>query len=80
MPIQIFRNGLALNEDDRLTISDDCIVNLFTLLYPNIYGKLRDEHLRIEHVIAEHGEKRHNDRSLRSLFGLNGVLHALDTL
>ena len=39
MPIQIFRNGLALNEDDRLTISDDCIVNFFTLLYPNICGK-----------------------------------------
>ena len=70
---------LTLEQDDRLTISKNCVVNLFPLLHADVRYELRSYFMRIEDVVAENLNERHDHCVLRCLFCLDHVLSVHDS-
>lgn len=66
---------LAFDEDLHLAVENECVIDLLTLLHADVGGELRHDLGGVEHVVAKHlADERHDERRLRRLLVLDGVL------
>jgi hypothetical protein len=69
--VEVDAGGLALDQDDRLAgLAEDDVVNLLSLLGPDVGGELRDDGAGVEDVVAERVDERHHQRGLGRFLGL----------
>lgn len=69
--IQILFPVLAFNQDNGLSVLVDGIVYLFAFLDAEVAGELGNDFGRVEYIIAECLNHRHDKRCFGSLFGQN---------
>jgi len=75
--VQISACLFAFKQDDGMSISKHRVIDFLALLRSYVGNELRDDLKRIEYVIAEDLNERHDHCILRRLLGLDYILDAV---
>jgi Zn-dependent M16 (insulinase) family peptidase len=71
---------LTLNQNERIAVFENGIVNLFSFFNADLAGKLWDDLKRLENILAQYLEHRHNKSVLCRFFRCNLFLEFDDTV